>query len=167
MNRRCRSGGMNQGFKAWFLAMLICTPVTAQAEVYKWIDAEGNVHYGDEPPSESIPEFRVKPPPVVTDDRIFSDTPTGEQRRDGQRRLPDSFEADRRDRWQAAGERKQRAARQEKNCNTARARLRSAREASLIFDYDQQGNRIFYDQARREKYLRRLRKDVSQWCDSR
>lgn len=147
------------------LLLLAVGPGAAQAEVYKWTDAEGRVHYGDEPPSDSIPEFKVRPPPVVTPDSAFSKAPTEQERQDRQRRLLESFAADRREKQQAERERKQVAARREKNCRTARARLRSAQDANLIFDYDQQGNRIFYDRAQRENYLQRLRKDVRQWCN--
>lgn len=156
---------MHQRIRWLLAAMMIGNLVMAQAEVYKWTDAEGRVHYGDEPPSDSIPEFRVKPPPVLTPDSDFSGAQGERERRDKQRRLLDSFEADRREREAAEQERKQVAARRKKNCRTARSRLRSAQDANLIFDYDKQGNRIFYDKAQREAYLKRLREDVSTWCD--
>jgi hypothetical protein len=50
-----------------------CLPVLAQDDVYRWQDAQGQVHYGDEPPQDSAAApvtlnarpVRVKPPERV------------------------------------------------------------------------------------------------------
>lgn len=41
-----------------FLVTLICCclPVTVQAEIFKWVDERGNVHYGDAPPASAATE---------------------------------------------------------------------------------------------------------------
>jgi len=39
------------------------------AEVYKWVDKDGNVHYSDSPPSDVITE-EIKPPPAPSNDNI-------------------------------------------------------------------------------------------------
>ena len=39
------------------------------AEVYKWVDKDGNVHYSDSPPSDVITE-EIKPPPAPSKDNI-------------------------------------------------------------------------------------------------
>ncbi len=33
------------------------------ADAYKWIDAEGNTHYGDSPPPDNVTAEQIKPPP--------------------------------------------------------------------------------------------------------
>ncbi len=40
-----------------FLLLLACMPAVAGNEVYKWVDADGGVHYGNEPPKGA----KVKP----------------------------------------------------------------------------------------------------------
>ncbi|MEN3111656.1 DUF4124 domain-containing protein [Uliginosibacterium paludis] len=40
-----------------FLLLLVCLPAIAGNEVYKWVDADGSVHYGNEPPKGA----KVKP----------------------------------------------------------------------------------------------------------
>ena len=46
------------------ILMVVCTSVYAQQTVYKWVDEEGVVHFGEEPPGES-PEVEVE---VITMD---------------------------------------------------------------------------------------------------
>lgn len=36
--------------------VLLCGAASSTAAVYKWIDSEGNVHFGDKPPVEEISE---------------------------------------------------------------------------------------------------------------
>ena len=35
-----------------FLVILLASPM-AQADLYKWVDAQGNIHYGDKPPQNA------------------------------------------------------------------------------------------------------------------
>jgi hypothetical protein len=145
--------------------MLAFSLPAGSAEIYKWTDDEGRVHYGDEAPSDSIPEFKIKPPPVVLPDKAYQDVLSEQQHKVKQRKLLESFEAERREQQQAEQERQRMAAIRQQNCKTARARLRSAQNANLIYDRDKQGNRIFYNKAQRKQYLLRLRSEVSQWCE--
>ncbi len=45
--------------ECWFLLMLLW-PWWAQGEIYKWLDAQGNVHFGDVPP-EAVQVEKVAP----------------------------------------------------------------------------------------------------------
>ncbi len=52
------------------IALVLAFPA-AHAEIYKWVDAEGNVHYGDQPdtaaakPMKNLPGLSTYAPPVV------------------------------------------------------------------------------------------------------
>jgi hypothetical protein len=48
------------------LFLLACLSMSAYAEVYKWVDADGKVHYGDRPNSGSAQEIKIKPAPSVS-----------------------------------------------------------------------------------------------------
>ena len=54
----------------WVAAMACLCSATAAAEIKKWIDAEGQVHYGDLPPSgTNATPLRVQPNVIETDQR--------------------------------------------------------------------------------------------------
>ena len=44
----------------WFLLVLLCCPVFSVAQVYKWTDENGVVHYGDERPPAEHQSFRYQ-----------------------------------------------------------------------------------------------------------
>ncbi|MEJ2418956.1 MAG: DUF4124 domain-containing protein [Exilibacterium sp.] len=47
------------------LAMLLL-PITTVADVYRWVDEKGNVHYSDQP-REGASEVELTPPPTQSD----------------------------------------------------------------------------------------------------
>ena len=50
---------------AW--ALLVASPV--DAEIYKWVDEKGNVHYGDCPPPDAL--LAKYPSPLRPQRRLF------------------------------------------------------------------------------------------------
>ncbi|MBD3645601.1 MAG: DUF4124 domain-containing protein [Alcanivorax sp.] len=97
------------------IALLALLPLLASAEVYRWQDAEGNWHFGDQPPQEQHEKIDIKAPPKLGQ---------GERVREiNQRtlRLRESEESRRQE--QADRERKEQDA-QARKCREARARLK-------------------------------------------
>ena len=45
------------------MTLLLVLPLIANAEVYRWQDAEGNWHFGDQPPQEQHEKMDIKAPP--------------------------------------------------------------------------------------------------------
>lgn len=146
------------------LAMCLFLVLPVQAEVYKWTDEQGRVHFSDKPPTEDTPEYQLRSP-----DSAGSASPqesfTDAERRARQKKLSDSLEADRRDKEQAETTHKQQQVRREHNCMLARAELTASKRANLVYDYDRQGNRVYYSEAKKQKYLESKRAAVRKWCD--
>lgn len=47
------------------IALLALLPLLASAEVYRWQDAEGNWHFGDQPPQVQHEKMDIKAPPKL------------------------------------------------------------------------------------------------------
>ena len=45
---------------ALLCALLFASPGAGSAEMYRWVDAEGKVHYSDQPPPPSVKKFEPK-----------------------------------------------------------------------------------------------------------
>ena len=52
---------------AVLLLIAVFSSLSTAQEVYKWTDADGNIHYGDRPPSQAENATPVDIPPVPTD----------------------------------------------------------------------------------------------------
>ena len=68
------------------------------AEVYRWVDADGNVHYGDRPPAAGVDSRTLSLPPAPVEEADQA------RRSLKQRRLLEAFESERDQRDQAEAE---------------------------------------------------------------
>ena len=148
------------------LSLVVCLflVLPVQAEVYKWTDEQGRVHFSDKPPTEDTSGYQSRTP-ASAGNASPQETPTDAERRARQKKLSDSLEADRREMEQADAKRKEQQAKREHNCKVARGELNASKKANRIYDYDQQGKRIFYNEAQKQKYLESMRAAVRKWCD--
>jgi hypothetical protein len=146
------------------LAVCLFLVLPVQAEVYKWTDEQGRVHFSDKPPSKDTPEYQLRTP-ASAGSASSQESLTDAERRARQKKLSDSLEADRSEKQQAEAKRKQQQARREHNCTVARAELTASKRANLVYDYDQQGNRVYYSEAKKQRYLESLRAEERKWCD--
>ncbi len=130
----------------------------AQAGVYKWVDEQGNVHYGDRPDGQGakalqVPEGRGAAPPPATDSRA-----------ERQRRLLDAMETDRIERREARRQQAAAAEDRERRCHYARDRLRRFEAAARLYDLDGQGERRILSDRERALALDRAKADIKKWC---
>lgn len=69
--QRRRSARLHSRLRDWpglvLAALLGCLPMAASAQVYKWTDAQGQVHFSDKPPAASDPSARKSVSRVTLD----------------------------------------------------------------------------------------------------
>ncbi|NIT63896.1 MAG: DUF4124 domain-containing protein [Gammaproteobacteria bacterium] len=137
------------------LLLLLAVPA-ARAEIYRWVDEQGNVHYGDRPAGQDAEGVEVDAGPRRD--------PEAERRRARRRKLLEAMEEEqeieRRQQEQAQAERKER----ERRCRIARNRLDSYRRANVIYGYDESGNRRYLNDSERERAIAEARQAVEHWC---
>ena len=138
------------------LLSCLCLPLAASAAsaVYKWTDAQGNVHFSDRPDEspaskrievDVVPRSADAPPPPPARPAGASPAP--------QEQAP--LQAD------AAAQR----AIREKNCEIARGTLEHNENIHRMYRLDPDGERVFLSDEEREEVMRRSRDDVAKWCD--
>jgi hypothetical protein len=142
-----------------FGGMVLCC-AGVEAGVYRWVDEDGKVHYGDRPGgAESAEEVTVK------QEKGADQPASGEGNREQTRqRLLEQYEKDRLEKKAAAAQRKKEQARRNRNCAIARDRLK-AYERSALYDLDEDGERVYLSDDERERALEEAREDVQHWCD--
>ena len=142
-------------------AVLVLTLASAfaTAEVYKWVDADGNVHYGDRPPAAGVDSRSIPPPPAPPEDADH------EQRSLKQRRLLEAFEAERAERdraeTQAAAARAERA----QKCERARRQLAGLERANIVYTTDESGARTYMSDRERREAAANASVWIGKYCD--
>ena len=135
---------------------------TASAQLYKWVDKDGKVQYGDNPPPNTkatrlkpVPGAPTQPPAAADDKKDKALSPDAAFRKRQQERSEQDQKAD-----------KERAEADQKkqNCETARTNLRQLESGQRISSVNAAGERVFLDDAQLAERKQRAQKAVGDWC---
>lgn len=151
-------------------AWLVSAP--AGAETYKWTDADGKIHYSDQPPPANAKEqTTVKPrkPSAPATSASPSASEKGEtaakpksyveQEAEFRKRQVETAEREAADKKKAAE-----AAEKKQNCEQARGQLKSLESGGRITRTNAQGEREYLNDAELAQEIERGKKSVDAWC---
>ena len=145
---------------AFTVAALTVAPGVTANEIYKWTDAEGNVHYEDRP-SGSPSEERIDIGYRRTDNDAVQQRITARHEaqaaRDEAKSVEAAAEKEAADNAAADAERKQ-------ACERSRARLESYLQARRLYRTDANGERTYLDDAQREEARRAAEEQIAEHC---
>ena len=148
------------------LALLLVT--TAQAgKIYKWTDPSGEVHYGQTPPpNKHAQEINVKidEPKPAADTTADEKSKDATQKQSGTKPVTDKPANKEKSEQQAATEKKNAEIRQE-NCKRSNQRLRTISAGGRMYDVNDKGERVYWDDAKRASELSDAQQLVDKWCD--
>ncbi len=132
----------------------------AASEIYRWVDAEGNVHYGDRPSGDPN-EQRMALTYARTNNSAVSNRV--EARRDAQT-ARDEAKAEREKAEQEAAEEAEMAAERQKTCDRARATLETYLQSRRLYRADENGERVYLDDDERDQARGKLEKQIADNC---
>ena len=138
---------------AWAFVISPCS-----AEIYKWVDEEGNVHFGDRPKNAEAEQLKLPAPAPP------SPTPDRRDRLETQQRMLDVYREEREQKKQAVAEEKARRKRLEARCNAARDQLRNYKESQL-YDLTSDGERKFLTDSERQATIDELAAQIKKYCE--
>ena len=140
----------------------------ALAETYKWTDAEGKVHYSDQPPPPNVKKSgTVKPgsPAASTAAPEAAGAPaaapksTAEQDAEFNRRRVEAAERE-------AAEKKaaETAAEKKRNCALAKAELARVQSGGRIARVNEKGEPVYLNDSEIGQETARAKQTVDSWC---
>jgi len=145
-----------------YLTLLIslAVPIVTHAGVYKWVDENGKVHYGDQPKtSEPAVEMKVDdaaPTPSYSDDEL--------SREEKRERLLQSMEEDRADKQEMREKQKAEKEKNRQKCNRYRDQMRHYERASSLYKLDKDGNRVYMSDGERARATKNLQSNIKKYC---
>jgi hypothetical protein len=148
-----------QRFRPVTALALTLASAFAMADVYKWVDPQGTVHYGDRPPAAGADSSTLTLPPAPSND------PDHRQRILKQRRLLEAFDAERAEQDQAAAEAAATRREQEHRCERAALELAKYESANILLSSDDSGARIYVSDEEREKGIAEMRLWIGKHCN--
>lgn len=132
----------------------------AMADVYRWQDASGQVHYGSRPPAGASGERLHMPSAPAAVARPTDDA----DRLERQRRLLDAYSYDREQRAAAAAKAEQQREQQATRCREIKRRWAGLSFAGPVFVRRADGGRDYLDDSQRAAQKERLRPAYLQAC---
>ncbi len=131
------------------LLLMSLLPLLAQAQIYRWTDEQGRVHFGQRPVAGAEP-VEVRPQVVERD----------AQTRERESRNARYFEARREESRQAAQQQADARAERQRECSALEQQLARLQRGGRYFRNDAQGERVYYSdnelQAARSQLATRL-----------
>ena len=106
------------------IALSLTSP--AHAEVYKWKDEDGNIIYGDTPPSSQAKKIKIRKGPANTEDH--------QRRMEKRQRLLDVMQEERDEKNALKQKEQEEKARREAECQRLIAELQQMRNASFLYE---------------------------------
>lgn len=144
----------------YFAGLLIFGLSVAQAQIYKWVDDNGQVHYSEKAPDKMHAAKEIHLPRHVTQ----AATVSLEQRKQKRNNLLRAFDEERKLRQDAQTIQKKKEAHRQHNCILARDQLKNYQRASILYNLNEKGKRIYLSDAQRGRAEAGLKKKISQWC---
>lgn len=135
----------------WWVILL---PALANAEIYRWVDASGQVHFAQRPGSAAAEAVTVAPQVVERDAATL----------EREARTQRFYDARREEQASAAAQVAERKANQARACSEWRSRLAQIPEGRRYFKPESNGQRSYYSDAELDTARRELRNQLAQHC---
>lgn len=131
---------------------------SVNAEIYKWVDEYGRVHYDDKPPITSQKQLMD----INEESNAVKSIP--ESRTEKRRKLLDAIDEDRQLKKEQEAKEKKKKARMLKQCHIARDNLKLYQRSHSVYDLDKDGNRVTLPSSARDEVIANVKKQIKQYC---
>ena len=139
------------------LLCLLTTPIL-HAGTYRWVDENGQTHFGDRPPANAASDEITLSAPALSSD------PAARERKQRVNEFLEQNQRERAERNKVEAEREARAAKQEARCQALRARLKYLKSVSGIYRLNSEGERVFINDEENERFREEFRARVQREC---
>lgn len=138
------------------ISALLLNSATVYAEIYKWVDDQGKVHYGDKPINNST-EMDVN----ISKQGHIKIKNSREQKR---QKLLESYADDQEREDKKKEKLKKKKKKHERNCVLSIDKLRQYERASSLYNLDKDGKRVTVSKEERISRTNNLRKKIKKYC---
>lgn len=158
---------------AWLTGLLLALALPVHAQLYKWVDADGKVHYSDKPPpanakKEQTLNIRTTPAEAPAPAATEGEGKPAEAKPAATALTPAEREMEYRKRKVEEEQKKQKAEAEQKhmqdNCLNAQRRARTYTEAGRIYTVDEKGDRVYLDDEARMRNLQDAQQEIARYC---
>ncbi len=134
------------------------------AGIYKWVDAQGKIHYGDKINITPNKNAKKEAVPLEVDMSIQGNITISPKRSEKRQKLLDTFDDDRQRKNKIKEKKRKENKKKARACIVYKDRMRRYLRASSLYFLDKEGNRITMSNAERERKTMALKKKIETYC---
>lgn len=142
------------------IASLLALPLIATAQVYSWKDANGKMHYSDQPPADQAAKSRRLESAPAPEDSDTASQSWADKRQEAAKQA-----AEAKDKAAQTAKDKERDAIRQQNCERARQNLQGLESGQIRFRMGASGEREALDGDVREAELQNAQRAVDSNCN--
>lgn len=146
--------------RRFMMIVVLMAALPASAELYRWVDDKGQVHFGDRPPANGQADALEMPKTVSTMPAL------DESRQRLQQDWLAGREEERRKKQEEAAKRAQEEEKRVEQCRLLAGRLRDMERTGRYYRYDDKGERVYVEEAEVERVRNESRTLYSKKCPS-
>lgn len=137
---------------------LLLLSFSAHGALTKWVDADGKVHYSDEPPPANVNAKTLVAPSAASG--VPADKTYLERETERKKALKTQEETE-----QKAAKEQEAALAKQKYCSSLRANLTTMEKSPRIASYNEKGERVLMDETARQQQLAEIRQRIAAECN--
>jgi len=139
------------------LILLLGISIQGSAEVYKWVDANGQTHYGEKPDGGNATKVQIQDAPKAD--------PGVQQQNEEREKMLKVYEEERNTRNEEKLKAEEEARKNKEKCLVVENELKDMQQGGLMYyDIDEKGERQYLSEAEREQRIRNLQEQYDQHC---
>ncbi|GGY43442.1 hypothetical protein GCM10011297_15310 [Bacterioplanes sanyensis] len=144
--------------RTYLLAGLVLANVAA-ADVYRWTDEEGRVHFGDQPPraTQQAEKVNIQVPQSTGNGVSF-------ERRQRQQEMLQSWQQERNTKREKREMERAKKEKQEALCKQLLAEKLEAERSTHVYKLNDQGEREYFDEEKAQQYLQKTIARYNEEC---
>ncbi|MDX1507075.1 MAG: DUF4124 domain-containing protein [Woeseiaceae bacterium] len=146
-------------------AAALCALPAMAAEIYKYTDENGNVHYGDRP-SGNAQEETVYVASQRTNNAAVQAAYSERYKAEPEAQSPaEQTAAEEPEQKLTRAERRAAAAERAKKCESYRARMETVITARRLYRQDENGERVYLEENERQETRDKIQELIEEYCD--
>ena len=146
-----------------FIIVLLFSQLSNAETIYKWVDEDGQVHFGSKAGSKDAKEVKIKDRYI--DSGKSAPSLSAQERANKTKRFLNALDAENKSIADEKRKKEKDAELKDSRCNASRDQLKRYENSGALYDLDEKGNRILLNKKQYEQAMSQARARVQKWCN--
>lgn len=146
-----------------FIIVFLFSQLANAETVYKWIDEDGQVHFGSKAGSKNAKEVKIKNRYI--DSGKSSPPLSAQERANKTKRFLNALDAENKSIADAKAKKREQEELKISRCDASRNQLRRYEGSRALYNLDKKGKRVYLEKKQYEQAISQARARVQKWCN--